>query len=189
MRHAALALFVLLPLASCADATLPFEVVVTNVGTEVSYINATEGSGILMGVQEEIDGEALSLSTSLAFMCAPKCSDPPGFGSIACADMAPDLLVTHALLPGDSASKSFDGEFWYFSEARGCVKRAPLTGPMSVRLCHDDTIVDFNGDLVDEATNSGPVGSGGFEVMLEEANCELFPVEIEGGVVDIEVVD
>jgi len=171
----ALSLFVL-SAAGCGAGVSPFDVTVTNVGDRTTYIHAGEGSGLLIGIEEEINGEFRGLSRSLAFMCMARCGDISG--SITCADVAAELLVSHALLPGDSASKSFDGEFWYATD-RGCARRAPLTGNLRVNLCHDDAIVDQNGTPVDEPSASGPVGTGSAQVMLESPNCEVFPIELE----------
>ncbi len=174
---------------SCAAPVPLEEIMVLNVGSEVSFLRAFDGSGILVGLQEEIDGEMVALTPSLSSLCTQKCSAPPGPSVVACADAAPDLLVAHALLPGESVSRSFDEEFWYRSETRGCAKRAPLTGALAVRLCHDDAVVDANGEPLAEPTESGPMGSATEEVLLNEANCEVFPVELVAGLVVVEVAE
>ena len=75
------------------------------------------------------------------------------------------------------------------AERRGCAKRAPLTGTLAVRLCHDDAVVDGNGEPLAEPTESGPMGSDTEEALLQEANCEVFPVELEAGLVVVEVAE
>ncbi len=181
----------LLPVVSCVAAVLalsacaprnddPFDVTIVNVGDVTTYLNAGESTGLLLAFEEQIDGEWTFLSTSLAGMCQPRCGAPPG--AITCADMAAELLTALALLPGDSTSKTFDGEFW-FSTPQGCVRRAPLTNPVRATLCHDDAVVDFEGQPIPEPTESGPVGGPGDGAMLEQPNCEVFPIDldVEGG--------
>ncbi|MCO4771601.1 MAG: hypothetical protein KDA24_16330 [Deltaproteobacteria bacterium] len=180
-------LFAVLSLAACGGATEGFNVVVTNVGSVATYLHAGDSSGILMGIEEEVNGEWTSLSTSLAGMCTRACSAPPG--AITCADVAAELLVAHALLPGDSGTKSFDGEFWFLNEGLNCARRAPLSGPLRVTLCHDTDIVDFNGDPVEEPAESGPVGSASGEVMLAAATCETFELLVEDGVANVEIAE
>ncbi len=168
-----LTLLAILCLTACADPQ-PFDVTITNTGATTTYLNAGEGSGVLMALEQEIGGEWRSLSPSLAFMCMERCGVP---GQIVCADVAAELLVAHALLPGDSTVRSFDGEWWYETDA-SCAKRADLTGPMRATLWHDDEVVDQNGDPVDEPGTSGPVGDAGNEVMLSEAVAEEFEFDL-----------
>ncbi len=172
-------------LAGCSSiADAPFDIVVTNAGGETVYVNAGESSGVLVGLAEEIDGQWTPLSTSLAALCAPRCSDPPGFGAIVCADIAAELLVPHALLPGDSASRSYDGELWYLTP-RGCARRAPGVGPFRGSVCHDTVALDSNGEEIDEPTTSGPVGSFEDEVFLPNPTCEDIDFTFEDGVGEI----
>ena len=175
MRHLALALL-LAAASGCVNNTGPFDVTVTNVGSVTTYLHAGDSTGLLIAFEEEINGEWTFLSGSLEGMCQPRCGGPPG--AITCADMAAELLTAHALLPGDSHSRSYDGEFWYSTDM-GCARRAPLSGPMRVTVCHDDVVVDFNGDPLPEPSESGPVDADGGEAMLEDANCEVFPIELE----------
>mgnify|MGYP000374136777 CR=1 FL=1 len=183
MRPLALALA--LPLVGCTAVTdSPFDLLVTNGGTETVYVQAGESSGVLVGISEQIDGEWVRLATSLSGLCAPRCSDPPGFGAIACADAAAEFLIPHALLPGDSASRSYDGELWYLAP-RGCARKAPGVGPFRGNVCHDRVALDQNGEEIDEPAASGPVGSFDEEVFLPAPVCEEIEFSFEDGVGEI----
>jgi hypothetical protein len=177
MRNLAstLLFFATLNLTACIDPQ-PFDVTITNSGAVTSYLEAGEGSGVLVRLEQEIVGAWRPLASSLAFMCMERCGVP---GQIVCADVAAELLVAHALLPGDSVVKEFDGEWWYETDAR-CAQRANLNGPMRATLRHDDEIVDMNGDPVAEPSSSGPVGDAGDEVMLAEAAAEEFEFDLSG---------
>lgn len=168
---AALALFT----TGCPNPP-PFDVTITNTGAVTTYLNAGDSSGVLMRMEQEIGGTWRPLSRSLAFMCMERCGVP---GQVVCADVAAELLVPHALLPGDSTVKSFDGEFWYEADA-GCAMRANLTGPMRATLWHDDVVIDTNtGDEVAEPTASGPMSNSG-ELALQEATEESFEFDLTG---------
>lgn len=165
----------------------PFDITITNAGTTTSYLNAGNSSGVLMRIDQEIGGTWRPLSSNLGFLCAAQCGTP---GPITCADAAAELLVPHALLPGDSAIRSFDGDFWY-TTTTGCAQKASLTGPLRATLWHDGVLVDQNGDAQPEPTASGPVDdSGSGEFMLEDALEESFPFDLTGrSQVVLEVVE
>ncbi len=185
MRTLTLSLLACVGLSACVEPP-PFDITITNGGAVTTYLNAGEGSGVLVGLQQEIAGEWRFLTSSLAFMCMERCGVP---GQVVCADAAAEMLVSHALLPGDSTMKSFDGEWWFETDL-GCAKRADLAGPMRATVWHDDEIVDGNGDPVPEPTSSGVVGSGGNEVLLVEAVAEEFEFDLTGGdPVVIEIVE
>ncbi len=177
MRSLALSLSLLatVVLSACPEPA-PFDITITNSGTVTTYLNAGEGSGVLVSLQQEIRGEWRFLASSPAFMCIERCGVP---GQVVCADVAAELLVAHALLPGDSTTKTFEGERWYETDL-GCAKRADLAGPLRATVWHDDEIVDMNGDPVAEPTESGPMGSGNSEVMLAEGVAQEFDFDLTG---------
>ncbi len=170
-----LSLLATLILTACPEPA-PFDITITNSGTVTTYLNAGESTGVLVRLEQEIGGEWRSLFASPAFMCIERCGVP---GQVVCADVAAELLVAHALLPGDSTVKTMDGERWYETDL-GCARRADLSGPLRATVWHDDEIVDFNGDPVAEPTESGPVGDSGNEVMLSEAVAEEFEFDLTG---------
>ena len=187
MRTLALSLSLLasLTMTACVDPP-PFDITIINSGAVTTYLNAGEGSGVLVGLQQEIGGQWRPLASSLANMCMERCGVP---GQVVCADVAAELLISHALLPGDSTTKSFDGERWYETDM-GCAKRADLAGPLRATVWHDDEIVDMNGDPVAEPSASGPVGDSGSEVMLSEAVAGEFDFDLTGrSQVVIEIVE
>ena len=112
----------LLLLSGCVNAQ-PFDLTITNGGGEPTFIAAGESTGVLVGIQEEIGSQWVSLSRSLESMCMPECG--AAFGPIVCADMAAELSAVYGLLPDESVSKSFDGEMWYVDTLNGCARRAP----------------------------------------------------------------
>lgn len=170
----------LLLLNGCVAAQ-PFELTVTNDGDGHTFLAAGEGSGVLVGISEEMNGVDVPLITSLAFLCMEQCGVP---GQVVCADVAAQLAVVQALMPGDSVSKSFDGEFWYRDDLMNCARQAPLTGALSANLCHGTSYTDANtGEVVDTATESGIVGgNGGASV---NGDCELFPFTLDDPTVSI----
>jgi hypothetical protein len=175
MRALTLSLVATLALSGCVNPP-DFGITIMNTGTVTTYLDAGDSSGVLMKLEQEIAGAWRPLSPSLAFMCIERCGVP---GQIVCAAVAAELLVAHALLPGDETLKMFDGERWYETDA-GCAQRANLTGPLRVTVWHDDAIVDFNGDPVAEPTTSGTMGDGGGEVMLEEAVPQSMEFDLTG---------
>ncbi len=178
MRNLALVLPLIaaLSLSACIDPQ-PFDITLTNSGPTTTYLNAGEASGVLVALEQEVGGQWRPLASSLAFLCIEQCGVP---GRIVCADVAAELLVAHALLPGDSTVESFDGEWWYETDG-GCARRADLTGPMRATIWLDDEIVDMNGEPVPEPGSSGPVGDAGEEVMLAEAEARQFEFDLADG--------
>ena len=188
MPAARIAFVSLLLLSGCAPAA-PFDVEVTNVGTETSYITATDGSGVLLRVEEEISGAWTTVTPGVDSTCMARCGAP---AMVMCADgaMAPELGGVHALLPGASALRRYDTAWWYTDPVGNCSRQTSLTGLIRVQVCHGPEAVDGDGLPIDEPTASGFL-TGESGVWLENPNCE----SVEGSLVDnpgivrIEVVE
>ena len=178
-------LLALAALSGCPNPP-PFDLTITNAGTVTTYLDGGNGSGVRIGLAEQVQGEWASLVSNLAFLCAERCGVP---GQIVCADVAFEPASAFALLPGESTEKSFDGELWYLDARLSCAKRAPLTGAMRATVCHDDAVVDENGAPLPPATESGPMGSGGGEVRPADPLCEELPFELAGDPVVLEIVE
>lgn len=155
-------------LTGCVSAQ-PFDLTITNAGDEPTFLAAGEGSGVLVGVQEQIGSEWFGLASSLAAMCSPQCGQ---LGSVVCADMAAELSTVHGLMPGESVSKSFDGEFWYYDTLNGCARQAPLTGALQATVCHGTSAQnEGTGEIVDDIDQSGLLNAPSGATVLD-AECD-----------------
>ena len=140
-------------LGACAPPSAGFDITATNAATTARYVRAGEGSGLLVFLEEQIDGEWRGLASNLAFMCTAECGIP---GAIVCADVAAELSVVHALLPGDSVTKTWEAnEWWWLDDAANCARRATLTGSMRATITHGPGAEDFNGAPLPEPAQSG----------------------------------
>ncbi len=163
---AALGLF-----AGCTPAQ-PFDLVITNGGDAPTFLSAGEGSGVLVGIQEEIGSTWFSLSSSLEGMCVAECGQLPG--PIVCADMAAELTAVYGLLPGESVTKSFDGELWYYDTLNRCARPAPLTGALRAGVCHGTSAMnDYSGETIDDIDQSGLLDASSGGTVLN-AECDEF---------------
>ncbi len=172
MRHA---LPLALLLTGCVSAQ-PFDLTITNGDSAPTFLAAGESTGVLVGLQEEVGSQWVWLSSSLASMCMPECGAP--LGAIVCADMAAELSAVYGLLPGESVTKSFDGEFWYVDTLNNCARATSLTGALRSRICHGPSaMIDSSGEVVDDVDASGlldaPSGATVIDPSCEELDFTL----------------
>jgi hypothetical protein len=171
MRH----LLPLLLLAGCANAQ-PFDLTVVNGDSRATFLSAGESTGVLIRIREEVGSQWVDLWTSQAAMCMPECGVLGG--PIVCADMAAELGAVYGLLPGDSVSKSFDGDFWYGDTLNNCARRATLTGALRATVCHGPSaVIDSTGQVIEDIDESGmleaPSGASVVSADCEELDFEL----------------
>jgi hypothetical protein len=168
-------------LAGCINAQ-PFDLTVTNGGTEPTFLAAGDSTGILVGIREEIGSTWVNLGSSRAALCAPECGVP---GQVVCAEMAAELGRVHGLMPGDSTTKSFDGEFWYVDPTGNCIRQAPLTGSLRANICHSPEAQDGNTGLpLDTPTESGLAGGNGGASLLAPV-CEELDFTLDDPTVEV----
>ncbi len=173
----------LLLLAGCINAE-PFELTITNSGDQPTFLAGGDSSGVLVGIQEQMGSTWVALSTNEYAFCMQQCGVP---GAVACADMAAELGVVIGLMPDESATKAFDGEFWYVDPAANCVRQAPGTGALKATVCHSPDAQDSNtGDSIGPITEGGTYGQGG-GASLVDAVCE--EIEFSRSDPSIEVAD
>ena len=162
-------LVILLALLSGCINAQPFDLTITNDGDGPTFLAAGEGSGVLVGVQEQIGSQWFFLSSSLEGMCSPQCGQ---LGPTVCAGRAAELSAVYGLMPGDSVTKSFDGEFWYYDEVGSCARQAPLTGALRATICHGTSAQnEATGEIVDQVDQSGLLDANSGATVLA-ANCD-----------------
>ncbi|MCP4870329.1 MAG: hypothetical protein GY898_16620 [Proteobacteria bacterium] len=169
-------LFPALVAVALAGCTAPaFEIIVSNTGEETTYVEAGEGSGMTLRIEEEIDGSWRSLASSRSALCAPRCGAP---GAVVCAAMAAELNVVHALLPGDSASRTYDSEWWWLDPSANCIRQTALAGPARATVCHGPEAEFSNLAPWEEPVVSGPIGAseGGADVI--DPVCEALSFDL-----------
>jgi hypothetical protein len=180
-----LPLLFLTALASACSAPA-FEITVTNAGTATTYLAASEGTGVRLTIEEEIRGEFRPLGISEASFCAPRCG---ALGSVVCALVRAELNRVHALLPGDSTTRSFPANQWRWMTDAGCLRSTTLSGPARAVLCHGAEAQTSAGEALDEPDRSGLLGLDE-EASVVDAFCEELPFDLsESTSVVLEVAD
>jgi hypothetical protein len=179
-------LALLILLCGCTPAS-PFEIELTNVGTETTYIAAADQSGFLVRVEEEISGAWTSVTPGDDSACMARCGVP---SMAMCGALAPEMEGVHALLPGDSALRNFDTAWWYTDPVADCPRQTSLTGLLRVQICHGPEAVDADGLPIDEPTASGFLG-GESGARLENPTCESAESSLvdNPGTLQIEIVE
>jgi len=173
-----LLLLVLLVASGCSVETAPFVVTVANEADSPAYVFGSDERGVVLGLEEVIDGAPREVFASLATRCISRCSAPP-IGTNTCVLIAREPPVPFAIVPGDTASRTFPDELWY-ATSRGCARRAPLTGLLFASVCHGTELEGPDGP-VDAPDASGPVEDPGASASIPDLTCETVPVELVDG--------
>lgn len=152
-----------------------FDLMFRNGTSDVLYLAAWEGSGVIVDVEAQAGDDWVPIVPSLGLLCAPRCGGP---GVIECVEPVADLPVVHALWPVQGVMRQLSGEWWYLDEDAGCARPAPMEGDLRAWICWDNEALDATtGEPLPEPRDSGVLGrAGGAE--LPEPVCAVLPFDL-----------
>lgn len=155
-----------------------FNLSIVNDSSEIRYQDGPVVNQRSFDIQRS--GEWEAITSSGAFLCIRTCGDP---GPVVCAlgDMPFFRPQVHALLPGGSLDETFSGSGWILgSDLLGeCVRKIPLKGLLRTTVCHSADAIHVDDDSpVAPPTESGLVGDGSEETVIQDPTCETFEFEL-----------
>ncbi len=161
-------------ISGCARE-VTFDLTFRNGTTDVLYLAAGEGSGVIVDVEAQVGDGWVPVAPSLGLLCAPRCGSA---GAVECVEPVADLPVVHALRPVQGVMRHLAGEWWYLDEDAGCVRPAPMQADLRAWICWDNEALDATtGEPLPEPRYSGVLGRvGGAE--LPEPVCAALPFDL-----------
>ena len=132
------------------------------------------------GLEIQRNGEWGSVTSNGEFSCLRTCGTP---GPVECVMGAAPFFPpqVHALLPGDSLDETRSGSGWVVTvDLFGdCVRKIALEGLLRTTVCHSaEAIYLADESPVEPPSESGLVGDGSEETVIQDPTCETLEFEL-----------